>query len=256
MLKQALGLLSKKYICPEIISIPLKNNQHGWYHPQSHHLFIPPYNESTAQYLGFSEKDQAAYFTTHRLGFLLKMSSSSDDSFIDNHNAVYQRLDELLILKYHQAKTADQQNTIDAFYALNIDGISRLLIIGSREQKNHQHFTVNIAALNYAVLQIAHRGTGFLHCHLPQQPAAMGDTITRKGQHLLLFITHQMLIINDVFDPRKNTAHSRLKFIFTHGSITAAELASYYNTCNNNIHNNNANDEGAVIPMPNLLPLT
>ncbi|WP_039906846.1 hypothetical protein [Candidatus Regiella insecticola] len=93
---------------------------------------------------------------------MLKMSSSSDDSFIDNHNAVYQRLDELLILKYHQAETADQQNTVDTFYPLNIDGISRLLIIGSREQKNHQHFTVNIAALNYAVLQIAHRGTGFL----------------------------------------------------------------------------------------------
>ncbi|EFL92328.1 hypothetical protein REG_0068 [Candidatus Regiella insecticola LSR1] len=103
-----------------------------------------------------------AYFTTHRQSFLLKMSSSSDDSFIDNHNAVYQRLDELLILKYHQAETADQQNTVDTFYPLNIDGISRLLIIGSREQKNHQHFTVNIAALNYAVLQIAHRGTGFL----------------------------------------------------------------------------------------------
>jgi len=62
-----------------------------------------------------------------------------------------------------------------------------------------------------------------------------------------------MLIINDVFEPRKNTAHSRLEFIFTHGSITAAELASYYN---NNTDNNNASDEGAVIPIPHLLPLT
>lgn len=243
-LKHALDVLSKKYLCPEIIAILLKRNQHGWYHPQSEGLFILPANESTAKYLGFSEREQSAYFTTHRPGFLLKMSSSGNYDFIDNQGATYQRLDDWLILKCNAVATSDHLNTVDIPYALNIDVISSLLITSGRQQNSNKKFTVDIELLNYAVIQIVHRGAGSLHCRIPQQDTTIGCTITRKGEDLLLFIVGQILIITDVFNPRKNAAYGRLQLIFANGGITASELANYYN-------DSNAIGE-YVIPMPNL----
>lgn len=237
---RTLSGLCAKYHCPEIIAIPLRDDRSGWYHPQTDGLFILPTDEGDAQYLGFSEDEQCAYFSAKRHGFLLQIFSPDDHDFIDNQQCIYQRLGELLILNANQTETP--------FY-LNIDALPRLWITTNGQQRADKPFTFDIASFNYPVIEITHGGTGSVHCHT--QVPRQGVSVTRKGAHLMVFFADNTLIINDVFDPQKNSAHHRLQLTFAARPITASELAAYY--IESASHGDNGPvkpHEYAVIPLP------
>ncbi|EGY27861.1 hypothetical protein Rin_00022180 [Candidatus Regiella insecticola 5.15] len=226
-LERALTTFCSLYSCPEIIMIRLKNRGYGWFHPASSALFTLPIEASQAEYLGYSSDQQSAYFSVYRPGYLLQISSSYDHDFVENKVGTYRRLGECLILNADFTDILNL-NTKTTPYYLNIDEVSRLWIRTTINQQAAQQFICDIALFDYEVIEITHQGEGALHLRYNGSQENM--SIARKNEQLLILIPDKILIINDVFNPQKNTAHSRLWFISHQHEITLSQLASYYSS--------------------------
>lgn len=224
-LERALTTFCSLYSCPEIIMIRLKNRGYGWFHPASSALFTLPIEASQAEYLGYSYDQQSAYFSVYRPGYLLQISSSYDHDFVENKVGTYQRLGECLILNADFTDVLNL-NKKTAPYYLNIDEVSRLWIRTTINQQAAQQFICDIALFDYEVIEITHQGEGALY--LRYNGSLENMSIACKNEQLLILIPDKILIINDVFNPQKNTAHSRLWFVSHQQEITLSQLASYY----------------------------